>query len=170
MTKQGWIKRKANGNGTPWNKGRNDLPKHTEEHKRKIGLAGIGNTHGFKKGVPSFNKGLPTPWTTGENHWDWKGGITPEHHLARKSQEYAEWRTAVYMRDRWTCQDCGIKCQKGNIVAHHLISFTDREDLRYVVSNGQVLCRPCHARVHQEERDLARSIARARVISQTTVA
>jgi hypothetical protein len=30
MTKQGWITRKLNGNGVSWNKGRTDLPKHTE--------------------------------------------------------------------------------------------------------------------------------------------
>ena len=81
-----------------------------------------------------------------------------------------EWRTAVYQRDRWTCQDCGIKCQRGNIVAHHLVSFVSRKDLRYVVENGQVLCRPCHARVHSEERNLARSVVRAKVFNQVTVA
>lgn len=34
--KKAWVTRRANGNDKPWNKGRRDLPKHTEEHKRKI--------------------------------------------------------------------------------------------------------------------------------------
>lgn len=121
--------------------------KLTDEHKKKI-----SDSH------------------KGEKAYQWKGGITPEHHNARNSPEYAEWRTAVYKRDNWTCQDCGIKCQKGNIVAHHLVSFVERVDLRHVVENGQVLCRPCHARVHSEERNFARSIAKSKVFHQVTVA
>lgn len=121
--------------------------KLTDEHRRKI-----SESH---KGAKAYQ---------------WKGGITAEHHLARNSDAYAEWRNAVYLRDKWMCQDCGIKCQKGNIVAHHLISFVERKDLRYVIENGQVLCRPCHARVHSEERNLARVMAASKIIHQITVA
>ena len=106
----------------------------------------------------------------GEKAYQWKGGITPEHHNARNSDEYAVWRASVYKRDNWTCQDCGIKCQKGNIVAHHLISFVERKDLRHVVENGQVLCRPCHARVHSDNLALARSVKASQIIHQITVA
>jgi hypothetical protein len=169
-TKQGWIKRKANGNGIPWNKGRNDLPKHTIEHKRKIGLKFIGNKYRLGTKHSEETKKKISESHKGEKAYQWKGGLSDENKLARKSPEYKTWRNAVYRRDKWICQDCGVKCLQGNIVAHHLISFADRKDLRYEVSNGQVLCRPCHARVHSEERNLARSIARAKVCSQITVA
>jgi len=39
-----------------------------------------------------------------------------------------------------------------------------------VVDNGQVLCRPCHARVHSDNLVIARAVKAANILSQTTVA
>lgn len=60
--------------------------KFTEEHKRKIGLAKkgrkrldmIGNTHGFKKGIPAWNKGLKVQTNTGRTHF--KKGQKPNNY------------------------------------------------------------------------------------------
>jgi 5-methylcytosine-specific restriction endonuclease McrA len=80
----------------------------------------------------------------GEEHWNWKGGITPLTHLLRNTPEYKEWRLAVYARDHWTCQDCGRHCDEHQIVAHHKKPFKDYPELRYAVENGITLCRRCH--------------------------
>lgn len=84
----------------------------------------------------------------GSEHWNWKGGITPQLHLLRHSQEYNEWRKAVYARDYWTCQKCLIK-QK-HPIAHHIKPFRKYPKLRYSVENGMTLCRACHKITHSE--------------------
>lgn len=99
----------------------------------------------------------------GATHPNWKGGVATEQDTARHSVAYKNWRDSVYRRDRWTCTDCGIHCQKGNIIAHHLITFADRIDLRYEISNGVTLCRPCHARVHKEDLQIARRLKIAQI-------
>jgi len=144
--------------------------KLSDEHKRKIGIKSLGNKYNLGRKLTDDHKKKIADSHRGDKAYQWKGGVSDESTIARRSPEYKEWRDSVYRRDRWTCHDCGIKCLQGNIVAHHLISFADRKDLRYEISNGQVLCRPCHARVHQYERDLARAMARAKIIYQVTVA
>lgn len=86
----------------------------------------------------------------GKAHWNWKGGITPGLHKLRNSPEYITWRNEVYKRDRWTCQECKVKCSSKTIVAHHHKSFSSFPKLRYTVSNGITLCRSCHKKVHRE--------------------
>jgi len=76
----------------------------------------------------------------------WKGGTGTERHAAMARLEYKEWRDAVFLRDDFTCQSCGVK--GGRIHAHHVMEWAEYPDLRYVVSNGVVLCVPCHREVH----------------------
>lgn len=80
---------------------------------------------------------------SGENSTNWKGGITPKILSLRTSTEYDNWRDAVYKKDWYTCQCCGrfrgIKKQ-----AHHLLNFSENEDLRYDINNGILLCNECH--------------------------
>ena len=84
---------------------------------------------------------------SGENHWNWKGGITSEMKQIRSTEEYQVWRQKVYARDNWKCQKCD---KKKDIVAHHKKSFKDYPKLRFNVSNGKTLCRSCHKKVHEE--------------------
>lgn len=81
---------------------------------------------------------------SGDQHWNWKGGITPLIRLLRHTPEYKAWRLAVYKRDKWTCQDCAKHCDTKTIVAHHIKSFKEYPELRYEVDNGITLCRKCH--------------------------
>lgn len=85
-----------------------------------------------------------------DNHWDtrgelnpaWKGGITPELKMIRTSEAYSSWRTAVFERDNYTCQDCGQ--HGGYLEAHHVHEFSKYPDERLLVGNGKTLCPPCH--------------------------
>jgi 5-methylcytosine-specific restriction endonuclease McrA len=122
-----------------------------------------------KKGYPSHLKGkkrhLSDEWLENTKkanckrgrskwqHWNWKGGVTPLNMLLRNRPEYREWRKAVYERDRWTCQDCGIHCDDKNIVAHHIMSFKDYPELRHEPQNGITFCRACHASLHQHLKE-----------------
>lgn len=83
----------------------------------------------------------------GENHWNWKGGITSENEKLRKSEEYKEWQQKVYKRDFFHCQICG---SKEEINAHHLWSWKEYPDKRFDVDNGITLCKKCHTLTHQK--------------------
>ncbi len=206
--KLGWIKRKENGLGTPWNKGltfKKDRNKLTGKYFNCLvcgksfyrypsfikgghykycsyvcsGKARIGteNFHNIDKGHTVIYKcqecnkekkvslseykqaknhfcsmkcaGVYQGKTkSGYNHWNWKGGISGEDKLLRQTPEYNQWRLLVYKRDYYTCQECGNK--HINIVAHHIKSFSEFEDLRFGVDNGITLCRSCHKKVHKE--------------------
>ncbi len=79
--------------------------------------------------------------TRGPKHPLWNGGADTESERLRHSPEYAEWRTAVFERDGFTCQHCG---RKGRLQADHIKSWAKYPDLRFEISNGRTLCKPCH--------------------------
>lgn len=78
----------------------------------------------------------------GEKHPRWKG-VTSKNKLARASKAYKDWRLAVFERDDYTCQFCGIR--GGYLEADHIMPFAFYPELRFTISNGRTLCQPCHA-------------------------
>ena len=123
----------------------------SEETRRKLreshknNTANLGHHHSVeaKKKMSEAHKGL----YIGENNPAWKGGITPEYLILRTSSRYQDWRKAVYERDNYTCQICGIRSGNGKTVvleAHHKKSFSEYSELRFEISNGITLCKSCH--------------------------
>lgn len=78
---------------------------------------------------------------TGEKTPGWKGGKTPKLILARNNSAYEHWRNDVYKKDWYTCQCCGFG---RDLRAHHILNFSEHEDLRYDIGNGITLCKNCH--------------------------
>ena len=74
----------------------------------------------------------------------WKGSITDENKMARKTLEYKLWREAVFTRDDWTCQECGER--GGELHPHHIKPFALFPELRTAIDNGITLCRKCHTK------------------------
>ncbi len=72
----------------------------------------------------------------------WRGGVTEANILARNGAKTKEWRRAVFARDDWTCQMCGVR--GGKLDADHIKPWSAYPELRYELSNGRTLCRPCH--------------------------
>ena len=66
----------------------------------------------------------------------------------RNSQEYKDWRKAVFERDNYTCQSCGK--HGGKLNAHHIKPFKDYPKLRLVLDNGITLCAECHKEAHKK--------------------
>ena len=65
----------------------------------------------------------------------------------RSSNEYKSWRQIVFKRDDWTCQKCGARSKKDcyvRIEAHHKKPFSTFPELRFIVDNGETLCKKCH--------------------------
>jgi 5-methylcytosine-specific restriction endonuclease McrA len=82
----------------------------------------------------------------GEKNSSWKGGITPQVELIRRSAEYQEWRHSVFIRDKFTCVECGKV--GGKIISHHIKKFSDYPELRMDLNNGVTLCEECHKKTH----------------------
>jgi 5-methylcytosine-specific restriction endonuclease McrA len=82
----------------------------------------------------------------GKNHYNWKNGITSKNEKIRKSRKYAIWRISVFERDDFVCQNCE---ERGGVLhAHHIKSFSEFPELRFVISNGVTLCERCHKLTH----------------------
>ena len=96
----------------------------------------------FKKGQIAAMKGKPNLKIRGENHYNWKGGITPINKKLRESIEYEEWRKKVFERDLYTCQKCGEI--GGRLEADHIKPWALYSELRFELNNGQTLCKECH--------------------------
>ena len=71
----------------------------------------------------------------------WKGNRT-ERKVAMLRYEYKDWRKAVFERDDYTCQCCGVK--GGYLEADHIKPWCAFPTLRYSLNNGRTLCKNCH--------------------------
>jgi len=90
-----------------------------------------------------------------------KNPVVKLHRQIRDSKEYKKWRTDIFERDDYTCQECGKRgCY---LEAHHIKEFADiiRENniknfeqaednhLLFNIDNGVTLCK-----IHHEDKHL----------------
>jgi len=81
----------------------------------------------------------------GEKNPQWKGGVTPINAKIRNSLKMKIWRNKIFARDKYTCQICGKI--GGELNADHIKQFAHYPKLRFKISNGRTLCKPCHLKV-----------------------
>ncbi len=126
----------------------------SDEHKKNIQNGGIGKNKGKKRLDLSERNKLNPRRGILSNFW--KGGITPVVMQIRGCFKMRQWRSDVFTKDNFTCQDCGVR--GGNLEAHHIDRFSDiikrnnitslREALSceelWNINNGQTLCVKCH--------------------------
>jgi len=167
------LKKYPNGR-TPYNKGK----QRSEETKQKISKSKKGNTKpnktSFKKGQVSPNKGKTLDWMLGEKNCNFGkfGKIHPKWVEEKKALftkqirscfKYRQWRSDVFTRDNFTCQDCGLnKCY---VEAHHIKEFAEIlkeyaikklseafscEEL-WNINNGVTLCKKCHEKYRKKK-------------------
>jgi len=82
----------------------------------------------FKKGFVPWNKGI--------------GDKTSKLEKLRHSLSYRDWRSTVFKRDDYTCQEC--KTRGGILNSDHIKSFAHYPELRFDIDNGRTLCIECH--------------------------
>ena len=115
---------------------------------------------GDTKSCGCYMKDRITETQSGENHWNWKGGITSLRVAVRTCLPYLTWRRTIFQRDNFTCVHCDTR--GGDLIAHHLNLFSDIMEENHItsleealqcealweVSNGITLCVECHEEEH----------------------
>jgi len=85
----------------------------------------------------------------GENHTNYKSEKTsPQSVIIRNSEEYRNWRNAIFAKYDYRCGICAIRTK--NLNAHHLDSFHAFPEKRFEVSNGFCLCSKHHKMFHKQ--------------------
>ena len=157
--------------------------KHSEETKKKLSLAKLGNTtwrgrthkEKSKEKIRQSLLGRKRPKEViekirksmigkflGEKHWNWQDGKTSLLLKIRHSFKYRQWRSDVFTRDNFICQECGYK--KGHILeAHHIKKLSEIvkeykiktleqalncEEL-WNINNGITFCKKCHQKINK---------------------
>lgn len=120
------------------NKGKSSPTKgrhHTDEAKRKIGLAGTGRHHTeeSKKKISEAHRG--------EKHWNWKGGRTFGKYTTDWTKSL---RISIRERDKYTCQICGEKQGDKAFSVHHI----DYSKKNCCLENLITLCKKCHQKTN----------------------
>jgi hypothetical protein len=157
-----------------WNSKNKPRWKHWEKIKRKCQICGkefFTNNSNIKSGGGKFcSMRCVGKWNSinhkGEKSCSWKGGVTSIKEKIRDSLKYQEWRMNCFIRDNFTCQNCGKKC--GYLEVHHIKSFSKLLDevKKYLplfdlyegaifytplwdIDNGVTLCNNCHNKIKQ---------------------
>lgn len=117
-----------------------------------ISAAKKGKPNGLlgKKKSPEARRNMSVAAKSRGNNHNWatdgkSNERKTEREIAKGGVEYRLWREAVFARDDWTCQECGVR---GGVylISDHIFPWKTHPHLRYDVGNGRTLCDPCHRR------------------------
>lgn len=89
----------------------------------------------------------------GELNPRWRGGITPERQAFYTSIEWKESCSAVWKRDKATCQRCSLQKKEQPDMPyhiHHIKPFSVVE-LRSDIDNLVLVCEVCHDFIHSKK-------------------
>lgn len=124
--------------------------RHSSEALEKIRAASVA-----RGAVPYLRGGKH--WLAGAAPQDnprWLGGATPERQEFYRSAEWKAACQAVWSRANACCERCGrnhrlVNREEERFHVHHIVTFAVKE-MRAVVENLALLCRPCHLFVHSK--------------------
>jgi len=105
-----------------------------------------------KKGIPRTQKVKDKISRTHKERWKMHKYKTLLNERMRRGKDFAKWRKKVFERDNYICQKCKKRSKKGERIElhpHHILNFSNHEDLRFIVDNGVTLCVECHQEFHK---------------------
>lgn len=151
-------------NRIPWNKGLK-LGSNPEHSKRMIGHTPWNKN---KKGLQSaWNKDKECIQFSGENHWNWQGGITKLAFKIRNCLKYKSLFKETKKRDDYTCLMPGCGLRGGVLHSNHIKTFSsiikenniktfeqanNYEEL-WNPRNIITLCKDCHNHIRGREQE-----------------
>lgn len=83
----------------------------------------------------------------GEEHHNWKGGISTEYQRTRATKQFKDFLKTVRERDNHQCQKCGVS--KSRMHVHHIKPVRFYPELICEPDNGVLLCPKCHREFHK---------------------
>ena len=133
---------------------------HSKNTKEKISLSKKGKPlseeHKINLRIPHIGSGIYKHKLISDKHPNWKGGITPLTKVIRHSFKYRQWRSDIFTRDNFICQECFL--ENCYLEAHHIDKFSniiERNKIKTLekalnceelwnINNGITLCNKCH--------------------------
>ncbi len=137
---------------------------HSEETKNKMSLKHIGikktkeDKDGCRKRMLNYIKEGKIKIARGEEHWNWKGGISSFNRKLRTHSKWKIWRELVFLRDNFTCQNpnCFYCHNKIGVFLHphHIKPLALYPNLTFNINNGITYC----AEFHLNSKELHKGI------------
>ena len=99
----------------------------------------------------------------GEQHPNYKNGLSYAYRQIKGIPEYVDWRTSVFKRDNYKCVECGFvgylevhhkTTLKELFLKHEITTHYEAIDIPefWDIDNGITLCRPCHENKHFKKK------------------
>ena len=121
----------------------------SDETRKKMRAAHLGNKHclGHHHTEETRRKLSEIAKARGTKHNFYVDGDgdtrRKERQASRLQLETRLWREAVFVRDDYTCQICGVRGSV-KLNADHSQPWKNHPELRFDVNNGRTLCVTCH--------------------------
>lgn len=123
--------------------------KHSEETKEKMRIARAKRKSSWmlwKKQSEESKRKISNAlkW---EKCYKWEWWVSEENNIIRHWVDMKIWRNKVFIRDNYTCLKCNQVWKTLN--AHHILNYSNNEDLRFDINNWITLCKKCHILFHK---------------------
>lgn len=128
----------------------------TDEQRKNIsdGHKGLIKSKETREKIRDKQIGIKRPQTVGIKNANWRGGTSKQSELVRASKQYDRWRRDIFIRDEFTCTECGVK--NVYLEVHHIKSFADYPDLRFDKNNGKTVCVDFHCKIDKHRKQFSR--------------
>lgn len=132
-------------------------PPFTDEHLKRMHKFIIGHltTDKTKRKISESNKGIKNGMygKLGDKNPNWIKDRTKlqKSEEDRISSACNYWKKEVKIRDNKKCRLLNNKCN-GQLEVHHIFNWEEYPELRYLITNGILLCHFHHPRGREEEK------------------